>query len=49
MKHILAAMIFFSSRLVSKGLYIYFLFNDAETQLLKISVGPDKRSANDSL
>lgn len=30
-------------RMASKGLYVYFLFNDSETQLIKISVGPDKR------
>jgi len=31
-------------RLVYKGLYIYFFFNNEETQLLKISVGPDMRA-----
>jgi hypothetical protein len=36
-------------RLVYKGLYIYFLFNAEETQLLKISVGPDTRNSTDSL
>jgi hypothetical protein len=32
-------------RMAYKGLYIYFLFNKEETQLLKISVGPDMRVA----
>lgn len=31
-----------SYRMASKGLYIYFQFNDAEDQLIKISIGPDK-------
>jgi hypothetical protein len=29
-------------RMSQKGLYVYFLFNDAETKLIKCSVGPDK-------
>jgi hypothetical protein len=33
-----------SFRLSYKGLYIYFLFNKEETQLLKISVGKDTRT-----
>lgn len=33
-----------SYRMASKGLYIYFQFNDAEDGLVKISVGPDKRT-----
>lgn len=32
-----------SYRMASKGLYIYFQFNDDETSLVKISIGPDKR------
>jgi hypothetical protein len=32
-----------SYRMASKGLYIYFQYNDNETQLLKISIGPDKK------
>ena len=36
-------------RLVYKGLYIYFLFNNEDTQLLKISVGPDARGPNGTL
>ncbi|CAN5290557.1 hypothetical protein BH09BAC5_BH09BAC5_22840 [soil metagenome] len=34
-----------SYRMASNGLYIYFQFNDAETALLKISIGPDKTTA----
>jgi hypothetical protein len=30
-------------RLAYKGIYLYFLFNDAETALLKVSVGKDAR------
>jgi len=30
-------------RMAYKGLYVYFLFNDSETALKKISIGPDKR------
>lgn len=30
-------------RLASKGIYIYFQFNDAENKLLKVSIGPDRR------
>ena len=30
-------------RLSSGGVYIYFLFNDAENTLLKVSIGPDRR------
>ena len=29
-------------RMSQKGLYVYFLFNDAETKLIKVSIGPDK-------
>ena len=29
-------------RMAQKGLYVYFLFNDAETKLIKVSIGPDK-------
>jgi hypothetical protein len=29
-------------RMAQKGIYIYFLFNDEETKLLKVSIGPDK-------
>ena len=32
-----------SYRMASKGLYIYFQFNDSEDKLEKISVGPDKK------
>jgi hypothetical protein len=32
-----------SYRMASNGLYIYFQFNDAETMLEKISIGPDKK------
>lgn len=34
-----------SYRMASKGLYIYFQFNDNEDQLVKISVGPDKKGS----
>ncbi len=33
-----------SYRMASKGLYIYFQFNDDENRLLKVSIGPDKSS-----
>lgn len=33
-----------SYRMASSGMYIYFQFNDAETQLIKMSIGPDKKS-----
>lgn len=29
-------------RMAQKGLYVYFLFNDSETKLIKVSIGPDK-------
>jgi hypothetical protein len=29
-------------RMSQKGLYVYFLFNDTETKLIKVSIGPDK-------
>jgi hypothetical protein len=32
-----------SYRMASNGLYIYFKYNNAETSLLKVSIGPDKR------
>lgn len=32
-----------SYRMASSGLYIYFQFDEAETGLVKISIGPDKR------
>lgn len=32
-----------SYRMASKGLYIYFQYNEAETKLTKISIGPDKK------
>jgi hypothetical protein len=32
-----------SYRMASKGIYIYFQFNDSEDKLVKISVGPDKK------
>ena len=32
-----------SYRMASKGIYIYFQFNDSETMLLKCSIGPDKK------
>lgn len=32
-----------SYRMASKGLYIYFQFNDDETRLVKLSCGPDLR------
>lgn len=32
-----------SYRMASNGLYIYFQYNSNETQLLKVSIGPDKR------
>ena len=31
-------------RMAYKGVYIYFLFNDNEQSLMKISIGPDKKS-----
>jgi hypothetical protein len=33
-----------SHRLAKDGIYIYFQFNKEENELLKISIGPDKRS-----
>lgn len=33
-----------SYRMASKGLYIYFQFNQSETSMVKISIGPDKRT-----
>lgn len=30
-------------RMSQNGLYVYFLFNDSETKLIKVSIGPDKR------
>jgi ribosomal protein S8 len=33
-----------SHRLAKDGLYIYFQFNKEENELLKVSIGPDKRS-----
>lgn len=30
-------------RLAYKGVYVYFLFNDSEQGLVKVSVGPDRR------
>ncbi|MDQ3111912.1 MAG: hypothetical protein M3R17_18655 [Bacteroidota bacterium] len=30
-------------RMAQNGLYVYFLFNDAETKLIKVSIGLDKR------
>lgn len=32
-----------SYRMASKGLYIYFQFNESEDKLEKVSVGPDKK------
>jgi hypothetical protein len=32
-----------SYRMASSGIYIYFQFNEAETQLVKVSIGPDKK------
>jgi hypothetical protein len=29
-------------RMSQNGLYAYFLFNDSETKLIKVSIGPDK-------
>jgi hypothetical protein len=33
-------------RLANKGLYIYFLFNDTDDRLIKVSVGLDKEAKN---
>jgi hypothetical protein len=32
-----------SFRMANKGVYIYFQFNESETGLIKMSVGPDKK------
>lgn len=32
-----------SYRMAKGGLYIYFQFNDSETSLIKVSIGPDKK------
>lgn len=34
-------------RLARNGLYFYFLFNDAETRLIKVSIGKDLRKSED--
>lgn len=33
-----------SYRMARNGFYIYFQFNDSETGLVKVSIGPDKRA-----
>jgi len=32
-----------SYRMANSGLYIYFQFNDSDSQLIKMSIGPDKQ------